>query len=314
MGDSAGNVVVPPPGWSPLRATNAELKEYNFPQRPAANSPGYALWLRDMKSFKKVATPGGFCETSVRDNLVSPPDFQYYNWAGGYNYAPGTTLFLKSEGVYTEPTFTSACGSNAVYGMWAGLGGTAGVPQLMQAGTNYFAGSSAAQAFFELLGPGESNPADNFLTPGGRPVVITLGHHVDVSVLYDPNYIEPDGYQSGSVGFWIEDQTLGLAYPMNFYLYGGHTVSFYYNGGTSEWISEQVTGDSAGDLYPLAQPVGNSVHWIAGATNNHPISYYNSHTIDQVSSVDGSYVDGTDFAGAGDWYDTADQCNPHGHV
>lgn len=56
--EGSGDVVttiVPPSSFQPLTATAAQLAEYGFPPRPAAGTPTYTDWFKEMSVYKGPA-------------------------------------------------------------------------------------------------------------------------------------------------------------------------------------------------------------------------------------------------------------------
>jgi hypothetical protein len=43
---------LPPAGFDPTKATQAELQEYGFPPRPRSTDPNFQTWLRAMAAYK----------------------------------------------------------------------------------------------------------------------------------------------------------------------------------------------------------------------------------------------------------------------
>jgi hypothetical protein len=56
--------LVPPPGFKPLKASNAQLSEYGIPTRPSQPA-ARRLWLQEMSAWKRSVPPAPF--------LVSDP-------------------------------------------------------------------------------------------------------------------------------------------------------------------------------------------------------------------------------------------------
>jgi hypothetical protein len=109
--------LVPPAGFQPATATNAQLNEYGLPPRPTASTP-LARWHTEMRNFKPASPPPAF----LAESHAHAANNYSTNWSG-YAVVGGDGAFNHAEIWYTEPTFfSSSCSTNADV-TWAGIGG-----------------------------------------------------------------------------------------------------------------------------------------------------------------------------------------------
>jgi hypothetical protein len=134
----------PPEGFSPSRASDAELLRYGLPHRPDPHKfPRQSrLWLRSMAQIKAFVTP----QLTLRPEIVHgpsptpvfPPEAGIFhnntssNWAG--LVANAALEYTQVWGSWTVPQVIQPVGGSATYysSMWAGLNDG---QSLFQAGT-----------------------------------------------------------------------------------------------------------------------------------------------------------------------------------
>lgn len=201
---------VPPAGFDPSTATDAQLDEYGFPERPT-DSTAYARWQAEMSDWKGAApAPPFLAESHARADTTYSGNWAGYAVTGGYTYT-------HAEAWYIEPTFySSRCTTNADV-TWAGIGGySGGNHSVGQDGTAHnVPGVGNHQAWWEIY-------PYNFIT-----AVNLYGHR---------------GYEFDASTRWLGN---GYRFYMHDY-YTGHTVAFdayhnVYDGSSAEAITERPT-------------------------------------------------------------------------
>ena len=159
---------VPPPGFNPLKASDAQLQEYNLPTRRQFGP----LWARLMRSAHHFLTPPPFLVAlpNVRAALTND------HWSGymatGHNY---TSAFAD----YTEPhIYPASCHSSSLV-EWAGLGGW-NTGDLAQDGTAISApGAGNHQSWIEVL------PLEPHIMP--QPLYATRGDQFNATTTWHTN-------------------------------------------------------------------------------------------------------------------------------
>jgi hypothetical protein len=156
--------LIPPEGFNPSTASNAQLDEYGFPTRPA-DPHALAVWQQEMSGWKGAAAPQPF---DVADPYVQFDTEKNNIWAG-YVVSGGAGAFNQAEAWYDEPhIYSSACGSNTAESTWAGIGGRYD-GDLAQNGTAYgvdVAGIGSHQSFWEIVPGNGPHPRTLYGTPG----------------------------------------------------------------------------------------------------------------------------------------------------
>jgi len=241
LGDSAdsGWVTVPPADFDPEKASNAELVEYGYPERPLLPE-AYAQWI-DETSLVSPMLPQVFCLNSYAET-ESPVMAIYtsHNWAG-YVAQGVTGSYIGLEADYVQPGYKSTACTGAQMASWIGLGGTqSGTDGLIQMGT--VVTSSGIRAWYEYLNTANTNP----------PVFIT-GFQVSAKdrLHFYIVRLPSDGYTTFS--FLNLSSTTNNFLPVHI-----TTATSYYDGSTAEWIIERPTL-SQGGFTPLANY--GSISW-----------------------------------------------------
>jgi hypothetical protein len=95
---------VPPVGFDPMKATDAELAEYGWPARPK-DQKGLTGWQNTWGRFKpKVSSE----EPTITIMKRSVPDSSGTNWSGYADYYQGdTNKFWEVNGFYNQPDLMS---------------------------------------------------------------------------------------------------------------------------------------------------------------------------------------------------------------
>jgi hypothetical protein len=139
---------VPPEGFDPVAASDADLRTYGFPPRPTLPSTGYPSWVNMVRAAKnRIANP-----SIEMTNIVHRPpqksgpvaSVDYGNWSGIYVTGPPNYFMANGSyvvGVFSVPTINTSV-ENCYYGpyitsMWVGFDGavgTAGAGDVLQAG------------------------------------------------------------------------------------------------------------------------------------------------------------------------------------
>lgn len=245
---------VPPPGFSPLTASDAALAEFGFPARPT-DAPHLARWQTVMSSYRKTASPltmaAETCSLdSAANNLAQRKTTSYTppsatqspevssagtnppsnNWSGYEADAPaGPSTWTGIIGSWTQPG-AGACNCNNTSGAtWVGLGGGLGgdgQQKLIQAGTAYNFTFTNGQnpaygGFYEWVTPTQS--IGGVEIPG---MVINPGDAISAIV----------SWNGSAATFFVDDVTTGTAGPG-----GQFYVPNAYDGSSAEWIQERVS-------------------------------------------------------------------------
>lgn len=278
---------VAPQGWSPLHASAATLRAYGFPPRP---SGGVALanWTQAAAALRSAA-PVGMCETDRYNTVTHTASSQ--NWAGGMtiNGTTSTNTFWDATMRWTEPTFSSGCGTSG-YSVWSGMGGWnehSGQWRLIQAGTDVGSSLNSVHAWWEMITQDTGNPEVAFT---GSSI-----NHGDT--VYADSY-----YISGTAYFFVEDETTGNYWSTSESSYKGHSASYYYDGSTADAITEAPSNSSG--IMNLRKTTSTPIPYFT--INEKSLSSWSSWRINQVRSAT---VQSTTFDGAHGWSDTWHRCS-----
>jgi hypothetical protein len=233
------NVVAPPANFNPLKASDAELAEYNFPERPT-DPQSLADWEDAMGDYKQFVKPNFKLkkqQTQQIPQALTSYDNYFTNWSGWIKQYDGNT-YKAVSGNWTVPNVATNTEPNNDYAYsstWVGLGGVGNGTQLMQAGTeqdyhyttsNYDSSYSNYYMWWEVLPASQTEVSSPAIKPGDA---------IYVSV----------SYTSGSFHWYLEDKTTGKTTS------GSKAYSTsYYDGSTAEWIVErtQLADGSLPDL------------------------------------------------------------------
>lgn len=235
---------VPPFGFNPLNATDAQLAEYAFPPRPTNDTSELALWNQEMSYYKVTDRPNvsayikkinkaSLTKHDTVNNSLSVRPMSMTNksnsiWSGYGDYRGSTSNpinnWCAAEGYFLQPTNSNGSSGNSECS-WVGLGG-AQTGALSQAGT-IMNNPDRYDAFFECMnGSGD----DMYVNTGLKPSA-TNSMYIYIS------------YQSSNnlFNYYIADNSTGatsqgLITPHN--AYGKFNA---YDGSTAEWIDEIPT-------------------------------------------------------------------------
>lgn len=151
----------PPPGFDPLTASAAALKEAGFPDRPALPS-ALADWTSNVADYKGSNIVGGvLCERADRSDRLSissqsvvPASSVGHTghtfWSGYKNVGSGGGYYGKVVGHFEQPSVSNT--ANAAMTSWLGLAdGGNSKSVLLQAGTVNDVGSpTVGTPFWEI--------------------------------------------------------------------------------------------------------------------------------------------------------------------
>ncbi len=188
----------PPEGFSPLRATDAELRKHGLPRRPDPERfPREAVqWRHMMASIKKFVTPELTLLPEIVHGLQPLPVFGDQDatspiWSGLTVQASTGEKWTDIWGTWVVPRVVGKAGDESA--LWIGLFDS---QSLFQAGTDQEVTATAANtyAWFEWF-PGPSVQVGLEVLPGDTVTV----------------YVQPtnDGTGSGSIS--ITNRTTGTA-------------------------------------------------------------------------------------------------------
>lgn len=234
---------VPPQGFSPLNATDAQLQEYGFPARPTVPQK-LKQWQEDMSHWKYTPVPKVELTSIYNEpNSTAPApsastasaagatkNTQYsYNWSG-YNASSTYNEWVAVQGNFTQPTQGATACSGAKESAWAGIGGI-NSGGLIQAGTEL--NNNSPYAWYEYLGKNGGSVSEIKLSS----ITVHTGDNIHVYVDYQAS--------TGKSTFYVADNTTGTSQSVTVQL-----GSNYYDGTTAEWIDERPTVN--GSYAPLA--------------------------------------------------------------
>lgn len=281
-------------GFNPLIASNEDLKQYGYPQRPS-DPAKLQYWKQVIQNAKEFVTP----TFKIREpqNVGQPSSSlfsgnvaggQSINWAG---YVAKSSSVTSAIGQWAIPNVSVGPYSNQnLYysSTWVGIGGV-NTGNLIQAGTEQDFNENLLSAtyypWFEIL-PASQSEITNF--------PIQPGHTFYVDVEYS-------SINGGTVQFFLEDITTG-----QYTSFSKVNQSSYYDGSTAEWITErtQVSGS-----YPLLADTHTLTftNCEAGVNGNgsqalksfvpSPVTMYSTvQTSKVIESVTGISSDSTDFS------------------
>ena len=280
LNGSSMTEIVPPSGWSPIAATDTELRTYHFPARPT-DPAALSVWTARFAHFKGV-TPAGLCTTRKYNNQSTG------NWAGAINTGSG---FITSSVSWTQPSFQGVCPSASAYSIWSGISSSSS-SKLMQAGTDTTQGGlNGNYAFWEMIAPGHNNPEMKWLGSA-----MNTGDIIFAGVVYSPNDNPADVY------FFVQDETSGGYWDIDVTSKDGAATSSYWDGSVAEAISESPSGGPLpGGYYNLRRP-NYGYNFTSPMTNSNPMSHYSYYAVDEARNghqiQTSNFNGGTTFANA----------------
>jgi hypothetical protein len=231
---STATFPVPPPRFDPVNASAAQLEEYGFQERPAADSPGYASWVETMSSYRSTPIPDlalGPREGLAHQRAGSDPSagFVQSNW-GGWIAKWSSTHYVATEMDFTEPSVQSTSCSGSSAAAWTGLGGYS-TSRLAQDGvevpTNGLSlcsgKASGYCAWYEYL-----NATSNHGPKIMSNVTIHSGDNMHLYTVYSSSL--------GRINFYVADNTTGTSQSV---IITGVGTS-YYDGTTGDFIAAEA--------------------------------------------------------------------------
>lgn len=284
--------IVPPPSWTPLKATADELQTYGFPPRPS-NADELSAWTNRMARWKGAGVLG-MCETSKRSGLVTTQPST--NWAGGMtvNGTTSTNTFQSSDGEWNQPAFVAACPAASGYSIWSGLGGW-NQHRLVQSGVDVVNQAlNSNYMFWEVISP--QHDSHEVMWSG---TTVNPGDDVESFVKYS----------GGTVLLAVTDYTSGVSHNASMSTYAGQAMSQYWDGSTADFITEAPTGGSApGGLYYLRKPSLGQTYYYFALANSQAIAAFSTWGLIEVGPS-GTTMQTTSFNGANAWYDNWKSCS-----
>lgn len=266
-GKNVMKVTVPPAGFNPHAASDAQLKLYGFPARPKAG-PARERWNRTYPDRKLHFIVPEMCSHTTASHAPaqrvsqtrragSPVHLSAPGWSGGIaTRKSGNPAFTASIVRWTQPSFYAGCSSKSSYAIWSGLGGwgTDGKPTwgLLQAGVDNFAGTAPNDAYvwWEAL---NQNAAQTLPEQAVTNLKVLPGNEIQAVTYYNPAEF--------TVSFQVFNLTTGkgvLLGPWTSIVDQGGTVqgvaSDYYDGSSAETIAERVKDNTTRKLTQLRQP------------------------------------------------------------
>lgn len=234
---------VPPPGFNPLTATNAQLIANGLPPHPAGVHPGW--WIRAVTNNHWVplhfttlhgrthiphmapAAPQGGSGTAASGGLNTS------NWSGNEDYT-SSGPYQSIVAQWVVPSVTSLSGQNAYSSVWPGLGlGNSDSAQLFQAGSEQdstwlYVLHVGEKQYFNYALWWEITAYDGGMYPRQQGVGFgaSPGQTVFVNVSYDTS--------TGQAHFYIKNDSTGQVDSFNVNAPGT------FGGKHAEWIYERT--------------------------------------------------------------------------
>lgn len=289
----ATSEIVPPTGFRPLSASDADLKLYGFPPRPTEPA-ALAHWQRNMAAWKGSGTLNALCESNQSGSLTVTAKSR--NWAGGMtvNGSQTADTFYAADGEFVQQGFVSSCSGLQSYTTWTGLGGY-NQKQLIQAGTILQTPSPTApiRMFYETISPTDPRPAAIW-----TDLTVSPGDQVEAY-----NYF--DTFDNHAFTF-VYDITTGLSHNQTI-----PNALNYYDGSTADFITEApifkdpTTG--AAIQSNLTKTSGAGTYYYYATANSQPIANFSSWRIHQYNGT--KQLQASGFDGVHAWTDTWKACS-----
>ncbi|MDQ2837454.1 MAG: hypothetical protein M3Y42_09305 [Actinomycetota bacterium] len=214
---------MPPAGWKPATATQAELKYFGIPARPAQNSAGYAQWATDWITHYTGFTLAVPCAATSDLSAATKA-----NWAGILAYG---SAFTTAYGATTyNPGSTCAQAEPDSYTNWVGLGGY-NTGRLIQNGfiTTHTGGS---YPFLELLNSDTGVDTHTVRMDISGDPNNGSGHTFNLQTQWLPS--------TSQVSFAWHDITTGQVASMTVGSAAGKPASYFYDSSSGEAIDERA--------------------------------------------------------------------------
>lgn len=289
----------PPASWSPITGTASSLRTYGFPPRPTQPAALHD-WLSRFSAWRPSA-PVPMCVTNKRAQLTNTTsDTQ---WAGGMNEDGSATRddYYSSDGGWVTPSFDSSCsGHSSSYVIWAGLGGYAGHGgRLIQSGAATQTSLTTMVMWWELIAPNHGQGLIDFANS-----TVKAGDNIE-------SYNE---YYNGKITMSVFDNSsnpTAFSRTVTLSSYDGLSASGYYDGTTSDFVTEAPQGGSApGGNYYLRKPHGYSVRYFRAETNGNSLNTYHSWALTPLLGPSTRNVlQNASFDGVHGWYNSWVGCS-----
>jgi hypothetical protein len=229
--DLSGSVFeqrTPPAGWTPATATDAELRFYGFPARPAA-ALERARWSATYANYSAPA-PTGMCVNSHISHATKTK-----NWSG--SVATGKTNYNYVEAHVKVPHDIFGCPHASGNSMWTGIGGT----KILQNGVRDEGSTMNAwkwwyEAYSSSLDTGTIDVGGS-VSPGQTMQFIT-------------NYFKDTNGKMTIEFFWYNTSN-GTYNSVFTTTLKGQSVSYWYQGTQVEAITERYFNGATGKLADL---------------------------------------------------------------
>ena len=248
MGTGPGfDYYVPPAGFKPLKASNAELAEMNLPTRPSGGVR-LAAWKSDMGQYKGTERPV-LCESRTP---ISQPAGKHGLFSAGSGAVASHygndhwSGYVNNAGSYTEVAAhwtqqsAHACGCSGPTDevTWVGIGGWS-TDDLLQDGTRNYS-NTTPYAWFEYLG------------------AVSVGILQRNNTKVGDNIAAAVSYSNGTANFGVTDNG---TYEVNVHLGG---LAGDYDPSTAEFINERPAHCSTG-CFPELTNTGTT-NWTGART------------------------------------------------
>ena len=228
---------VPPPGFDPLHASDAQLAEYGFQARPPSDSVAYASWAETMSSYRSTPVPdialGPTISRPHQPAAGSTPAGGFVNgsWGGWIaNWGAGTTHYVATQMDFTEPSVSSTSCSSSSEAAWTGLGGY-NTAKLVQDGVEVptnatslcSSKASGYCAWYEYL-----NATSNHGPTIMSNVTIHSGDNMHLYTVYSSAL--------GRINFYVADNTTGTSQSVII----NNVGTSYYDGSSGDFIGAEA--------------------------------------------------------------------------
>jgi hypothetical protein len=236
---STATFPVPPAGFDPLHASDAQLAEYGFQARPPSDSVAYASWAETMSSYRSTPVPaialGPTISHPNQHAAASTPFDGFVNgsWGGWIaNWGAGTTHYVATEMDFTEPSVSSTSCSVSSEAAWTGLGGYNTV-KLVQDGVEVptnatslcSSKASGYCAWYEYLNDG-NNHGPTIMSN----VTIHSGDNMHLYTVYSSAL--------GRINFYVADNTTGTSQSVII----NNVGTTYYDDSSGDFIGAEPYG------------------------------------------------------------------------
>jgi hypothetical protein len=254
------NSVTPPSGFSPLHATDAQLKEYDFPL-PPSSPDGLSAWRTAMLAYRSDTAPTGTLQFAVKGNasvekrVMLSTTTSYSNW-GGYEVGDESVqsnTYVAVTTNFSVPTNSNTCTGSNIGAFWIGLGGTHTANSLVQQGivcADPAVGSGSAYRPFTEF----ADTANPVALCGESSWTLPAGHVIYQQMSYEAS--------NKIANFYLEDETSGTTHSCS----KSPPSGWSYDDNTAEWIGEATTGTavhfSAVHFTSSEAELGSSGSWV----------------------------------------------------